>query len=74
MKLLAVQVLYGCVAYLAHVVWQYLAAQTYCDALCSLSQQERELDGQRDRLLVAAVVRELPLCGLGVEDYVECEF
>ena len=55
-------------------MWQYLAAQSYGDAFCSLGQQEWELDGQGDGLLVATIVGELPFCGLGVEDYVECEF
>ena len=71
MKLLSVQVTDGSFAYLAEVVGQNLGAETYGNAFGTLRQQQRELDGQRDWLLVATVVAQLPLRGLRIEDGVQ---
>ena len=59
---------------LHEVVGQNLRGQTHGDAVGALRQQQRELDGQRDGLLVAAVVGAHPLGGLAVEDHLEGEF
>ena len=59
---------------LHEVVGQDLRGQSHGDAVGALGQQQRELDGQRHRLLLAAVVREHPLGGLAVEDHVQREF
>ena len=58
---------------LIEVVRQDLRRQAHGDAVRALRQQQRELDGQRHRLLLAAVVGEHPLGGLAVEDHVEGE-
>ena len=59
---------------LHEVVGQDFRRQTYGDAVRALRQQQRELDRQRDRLLLAAVVGEHPLGGLLVEDHFVGEF
>ena len=71
MERLVVQVGNGGVANLAQVVGQNLGRQAYGNTLGSLRQQQRELDRQRNGLLLAAVVRKLPLSGFGVEQHVE---
>ena len=71
---LALEIVYGSIAKLIKVVWQHLAAQTYGNALCSLCQQQGELGGERNRLLVAAVIGELPVGCFGIKHHVECEF
>ena len=58
---------------LVEVVRQNLRRETDGDAVRPLGQQQRELDGQRHRLLVAAVVGTHPLGGLLVENHVEGE-
>ena len=68
---LSVQVFDGGVAQLIEVVRQNLRRQSYGNALGTLRQQQRKLRRQRDRLFVAAVVRQLPLGGLWVEHHVE---
>ena len=73
MELLPMQVGDGCIAYLSQVVGQYLAVQTHSDAFGTLRKQERELHRQGDRFLVAPVIRQLPLGGLGVEDNIQSE-
>jgi hypothetical protein len=55
---------------LVEVVRQHLTAQTHRDALTALRQQQRELHRQEDRLLVPAVVAQLPFGGLRVEDHI----
>ena len=72
-ELLAAQICDGSVADLHEVVWQNLRAETHGDALSALRQQQRELRRQRDRLLVASVVRELPVGSLWVEHHVKRE-
>ena len=66
-ELLAVQVRDGCIAYLTEVMGQDFRRQAHGNTLGSLREQQRELDGQGDRLLVASVVTQLPLRGLGVK-------
>ena len=51
---------------LAEVVRQYIRGECDGDALGALRQQQRELDRQRHRLLLAAVVTWFPLCGFGI--------
>ena len=68
---LAVEIGYGGVAELAEVVGKDLRRQTYGNAFASLCEQQRELDGERDGLFVAAVVGELPFGGLGIEHGVD---
>ena len=48
--------------------------KTHSNTLSALRQQQGELGGQRDRLLVSAVIAELPICGFRVEYHVEREF
>ena len=69
-----VEITDGGLAQLAEVVRQYLGGKTHGDALRALRQEEGEFHGQRNRLLVTAIVGELPLGGLGVEEHVEREF
>ena len=73
LEVLAVQVADGSVAYLAEVVGQNLRRQADGYALGTLRQQQGELHGQRDGLLVASVVAELPLRRLRVEHRVQGE-
>ena len=61
------------IAQLVQVMRQDLRAESHGNTLGSLCQQQRELHGQRDGLLVAAVVAELPLRRLRVEDHIEGE-
>ena len=68
-ELLFLEYGYGRVYELIEVVRQDLAGQTDSDALGALGQQQRELDRQVDRLLVAAVVGVDPLGELGIEQY-----
>ena len=58
-------------AQLVEVVRQDLGRQADGNAFHALHQQQGELDGQGDRLAIAAVVGQLPLGGLGVEHHVE---
>ena len=67
------QVRDGRLAELVEVVRQDLRRETHGNALSALCQQQRELHGQADGLLIAAVVGEFPLRRLGVEDHVEGE-
>ena len=53
---------------------QNFRRQTNGNALNALRQQQRELDGKRHGLTVAAVVRELPFGDFRRENNVECEF
>ena len=71
MKLLAVQVLDGSLTDFVQVVGQNLTVQTYGNTLGSLCQQQGELNGQGNRLLVTSVVREFPLRSLRVEDHIQ---
>ena len=68
------QILDGCVADVVEIVGQYLGRKAHGNAFSALCQQQGELGGQRDGLLVAAVVAQLPFGGLGVESHVEGEF
>ena len=61
-------------AYLAEVVGEHLGGKTYSNALGTLCKEQGEFHGQRDGLLVAPVVTQLPVGGLGVENGVEGEF
>ena len=54
---------------LHEVVGQDLRRQTHGDAVGALRQQQRELDRQRDGLLLATVVRQHPLGGFLIEDH-----
>ncbi len=71
---LAAQMRDGCMDQLVEVVRQDLRRQSHGDAVGTLRQQQREFDGKRHRLLLAAIVGEHPLGGLLVEDHVEREF
>ena len=73
MELLAFQIGYRGIAQLIEIVRQYLAGKAYRNALRTLSQKQRKLDGQRDWLFVTAIVGNFPLCGLGVEDSLKRE-
>ena len=70
-KLFSPEVVDGSIAEVVEVMWQYLAAQSHGDTLGTLCQEQREFSRQGDRLLVAAVVRELPVGGFRVEHHVE---
>ena len=59
---------------LAEVVRKNHRGERDGDALGALRQQQRELDGQRHRLLLAAVIAGFPLGGLGVEHHLLGEF
>ena len=72
-ELLVMQILDGCIADLVQVVGQNLTVQSYGNTLGSLCQQQGELNGQGNRFLVSAVVRELPLCSLGIEYHIQGE-
>ena len=52
-------------------MWQYLRGKTYGDTVSTLSKQQWELNRQGHRLLLSTVVRQHPLCGLLVVDYIE---
>ena len=52
---------------------QYLRGEAHGDTLDALRQKQREFHGQGHRLPVTAVVRELPLGRLRVEDGIEGE-
>ena len=60
---------YGSVNELIEIVRKNLGCHTYGNALCSLSQQERESYRQFDRFLVPSVVGCHPAGHLRVEDY-----
>ena len=62
------QITDGGLAQLHEVMWQNLRRQADSDAFGSLCQQQRELHGKGNRLLVPAVVGELPLGGLRIEN------
>ena len=66
-----VEIGYGCVAYLAEVMREYLGRQAHGNTFDTLSQKQWILHGQGDGFLVAAVVAHLPLGGLGIEHGVE---
>ena len=57
-------------AEVVEIVRQDLRREADRDAVGALEQHDGELGGQRDRLLVAAVVAELPGGGLRVEEHV----
>ena len=65
------QVFDGGIADVVEVVGQNLRRESHGNSLSSLSQQQREFSRQRDGLLVAAVVGELPFGGLRIEHHVE---
>ena len=69
LEILAAQDMYGSVNQLVEVVGQDEGGHAHADALHALGEQQRELDGQRDGLAVTAVVGNLPLGGLVVEDH-----
>ncbi len=64
---------YGGVDEFVEVVRQDFRGEAHRDTLYPLRQQQRELHGQRDGFLVAAVIGEHPLRGLGIEHHVEGE-
>ena len=74
LEITSLEVRNGGVDQLHEVVGQDFRSQSHGDAVGPLGQQQRELDGQRHRLLLAAVVRQHPLRRLLVEDHVEGEF
>ena len=49
---------------------QHLATQSNCDAFTSLCQEQGELHGQEDGLLVPSIVTQLPLGRLWIEDHI----
>ena len=56
------------------IMRQHLASQTESDTFHALEKQQRKLDGERHRFLIPAIVRRLPLRGLGIERHIEGEF
>jgi hypothetical protein len=64
---------YGGVDEFVEVVRQDFRGEAHRDTLYPLRQQQRELHGQRDGFLVAAVIGEHPLRGLGIKHHVEGE-
>ena len=68
------QIADGGVADFAEVMRQDLRREADGNTFCSLCQQQRIFDRQRDWLFVAAVVRHLPFCSLGIEHGVERKF
>ena len=56
--------------------WQasYDGRETYGNPFHSLSEEEWEFDGKRNRFLVSSVVRSLPFGGFRIEHYIESEF
>ena len=73
LEVLAPQDVDGGVDQLVEVVGQDFGGHTHAHTVHALREQQRELDGQRDGLLVAAVVRDLPVGGLVVEDHLQGE-
>ena len=73
LKILTAQVTHGSVAQFVEIVRQNLRGKSHGDALGTLRQEQRKLHGQRDRLLVATVVTQLPLGCFRVEHHVERE-
>ena len=71
LKILPLQMRYAGRDELVEVMRQDLRCQTHGNTLGSLRQQQRELNGQRYRLLVSAVVRTHPLGSLLVIDHLE---
>lgn len=74
MELLATQIADGCLTNFIDIMGQDARGEAYGNAVGTLGKKQREFNRQRDRLLVTAVVRQLPLCCLGVEDGVQGEF
>ena len=69
-KRLATQIVDGGLANLRQIVGQQLAAQAHGNALCTLCQQQRKLHRQRDGLLIAPVIAQLPIGGFGIKHHV----
>ena len=57
----------GCITNLTEIMGQDLRGEAHSNTFCTLGQYQWELHRQGDGLLIAPVVRHLPLCGLGVE-------
>ena len=66
---LLLQYLHARLQQLAEIVGQNDRSQRYRDTLRTLRQQQRKLDRQRHRLLLAAVIRRLPLRRLRIEHH-----
>ena len=73
MELLAMEIRDGSIADFSQVVRKNLTVESHSYSLCSLCKQQRELHWQRDGLLVASVIRQLPFCGLGIKDHIQSE-
>ena len=71
MELLTVKVADGCITNLNKVVGKYLTIQADSNTLCALSKKQRELNWQRNRLLVSAIIAPLPFCRLGVKNNIQ---
>ena len=69
LEIFAVEVTDSGITNLVEIVGKNLGRETYRDTFHTLCQQQRKLYRQVYRFLVSAVVRKLPLCGLGVEHH-----
>ena len=56
------------------VMRQDLRRKTHSNTLHALGEEQRELDGKVDRLLLATIVGKLPRCDLIIEHHLEREF
>ena len=71
MEFLIMQVTDGGIADLAEVMRQDFRRESDSDTFCALCQQQRIFHRQGDRFLVASVIAQLPLRGLGIKHGVE---
>ena len=68
---LALEIVDGSIANLIEIMWQNLTAQSHGNTLGTLCQEQREFGRERDRLLVSAIIRELPVGGFRIENHIE---
>ena len=69
LEIFAFEDAYRCIDEFVEVVGQNEGGHTHTDTFHALRKQQREFDGQRDRLAVTAVVGDLPLSGFVVENH-----
>ena len=74
LELLLAQIGNGSIAKLVEVVRKNLRGQTYGNPFHSLSEEERKLDGKRNRFLVSSVVGSLPFGCFRIEYHIEGKF
>ena len=72
-EFLAVQIADGGVAEFIDIVGKNLATEANGNTFRTLCQQQGELDGKGNGLLVASVIRPLPFRGFGIEHHIQGE-